>query len=100
MTDRKMIEGTALNLGGKEYIVPPLTLGQVRRLQKDIERISKLDASSLDNSAIDTMLNVILTGLSRNYPDMTKEQLEDIVDIGNLRTVTEAVLGVSGLKKE
>lgn len=100
MTDRKLIEGKAINLGGTEYIVPPLNLGQIRRLQKEIESIGKLDAANLDDNAVDTMLKIIHTGLSRNYPEMKKEQLEDLVDLGNLRAVTEAVLGVSGLKKE
>lgn len=100
MTDRKMIEGKTLNLGGTEYIVPPLNLGHIRRLQKDIERINQLDARSLDNDAVDTMLKIIHTGLSRNYPDMTMEQLEELIDLGNMREVTQAVLGVSGLKKE
>lgn len=100
MTDRKMIDGKAINLGGTEYIVPPLSLGHVRRLQKDIERINQLDARSLDDDAVDTMLKIILTGVSRNYPEMTKEQLEDLIDLGNMREVTQAVLGVSGLKKE
>lgn len=95
-----MIEGKTINLGGEEYVVPPLNLGQIRRLQKEIENIGRLDAASLDDNAVDTMLNVILAGMSRNYPELTKEKLEGLIDLGNMRAVTEAVLGVSGLKKE
>lgn len=95
-----MIEGKAINLGGKEYTVPPLSLGQIRKLQKDIERIGQLDAASLDDAAVDTMLKVVHAGISRNYSEMTLDELAEIIDLGNLRAVTEAVLGVSGLKKE
>lgn len=95
-----MIEGKTINLGGTEYVVPPLNLGQIRRLQKDIEKINQLDARSLDDNAVDTMIKIIHAGLSRNYPEMTKKQLEDLIDLGNMREVTQAVLGVSGLKKE
>ena len=95
-----MIEGKPINLGGTEYVVPPLNLGQIRRLQKEIESIGKLDAATMNDRTVGTMLKVIHAGVSRNYPEMTLEQLEEIIDLGNIRTVTEAVLGVSGLKKE
>ena len=94
-----MIEGTTIKLGKDEYTVPPLTLGQIRRLQKEIESIGQLNTTTLDENAVDTMLKVIHAGMSRNYPEMKPDDLADLIDLGNMRAVTEAVLGVSGLKK-
>ncbi len=33
----------------------------------------------------------------RNYPDLTMDELEEMLDMGNILHVTEGVLAISGL---
>lgn len=95
-----MIEGKTINLGGEDYVIAPLTLGQIRSMQKEIESIGRFDAKTLNDGALDIMIKVIHAGMSRNYPEITTEKIEGLIDLKNIRDVVEAVLGVSGLKKE
>ncbi|ENT1749659.1 hypothetical protein CAA71_002200, partial [Neisseria gonorrhoeae] len=37
--------------------------------------------------------------LKRNYPDLTREEAADLIDIGNMNEVFAAVMDVSGLKR-
>lgn len=94
-------EGVNVVMGGKEWIVPPLTLKQLRRLSKNMATISALGSApaptALSDEVIDSVLEVVHSALSRNYPELTLEDLGDMVDMRNMVRVMNAVMGVSGL---
>jgi hypothetical protein len=85
-------------MGGKDWTVPPLTLGQLRRFLPKIRSMTTIDASGLTDDQIDTMAEVVAAALVRNYPDTTAEVVLDLLDMGNARTVLDAVLTGSGLR--
>ena len=91
-------EGLPITIGGTEYIVPPLSFKQVKALQPEIEKLSKITAESATNSteATEVMIKIIHSALQRNYPELTVEALEDMLDLGNVRTIIQAVMGISG----
>ena len=91
-------EGTAVQMAGRTWIVPPLSLGQVRRLQPNIDRLGATDAAL---SVMDDGIELILAALTRNYPELTKRELADeMLDLGNFRQVIDAVMGMSGLTQK
>lgn len=90
-----MIDGVTLNLGGTDYVVPPLNFKALRRLLPVIERFGKAGASFTPEQ-MDGVVEVVHAALTRNYPDFPREQLEDVIDLGNAATVLTAVLGASG----
>lgn len=87
-------KGTPLELGGTIYIVPPLSLGAVEQLQS---RIGEFNGDMADLSQVGLVIDVAHTAMKRNYPDLTREQVADIVDLGDMAKVFEAVMKVSGL---
>jgi hypothetical protein len=94
-----MIPGVEISMGGREWIVPPLTLGQLRRLGPKIRAMTTIDARGLTDKQIDAMTEIVATALARNYPEVTTEEILDLLDMGNARAVLEAVLGGSGLRR-
>lgn len=86
-------EGVALKFGEGEFVIPPLNLGQVKRL---IPLIEKMRNGTDDAEKFDAVVTVAHAALSRNYPDLTIEQVEEMVDLGNLKKVIDAVMGISG----
>lgn len=90
-------EGVAINLGGTEYTVPPLSLGQIKKYKDLLSQIKVSNDPTVED--FDNLLTVIHAALSRNYPEITVEQLTEMIDLGNLGMVVQAVMGVSGLKK-
>lgn len=89
-----MIRGITLNLGGTDYIVPPLSLGALEELQ---ERIQAFDGTL---AAAGTVVDCAHRALRRNYPDLTRDQVADMIDVGDFQDVMEAVMDVGGLKRK
>lgn len=90
------IPGTALNLGGHDFIVPPLNLNQVQHFGSVFESPPKADnfVQEFENA-----LPIIIAAMQRNYPDFTEEDARALIDVGNFRDVVEAIVDSSGLVK-
>lgn len=95
-----MIDGEKMRLGEEEYTVPPLNLRMIRKLHES-GVLAKVPASrlglliSVEN--LDVALEVIHCALLRNYPGLGREQLEDVVDMGNVEPLIRAALNAPGL---
>lgn len=97
----KIIEGVEIAFGQKKLIVPPLSLGQLKRLRGDLEKLAAVNTADqqIDDATVDAMVHIVTAAIKRNYPDMKEEDVAEALDLSNLPTVVQAVLGVSGLKK-
>jgi hypothetical protein len=84
-------------MGGETWLIPPLTLGQLRRLMPKVRQLTDVDAS-MGEPQIAVLVEIVATALQRNYPDVTFEQVENLLDLGNAGAVLNAVLTGSGLK--
>lgn len=96
------VKGISILLAGVPYIVPPLSLGALEQLQ---ERLSGFDASAIDRGQIDArQMSVIIdaahAALKRNYPNLERAELAEMIDLENMLEVFEAVMDVSGLKRK
>ena len=92
-----MINGTKITLGGTEYIVPPLNFKALKTLQPMIESLSKIDMA-MSNEQIDNVAEIVLAALNRNYPDKTKDDVLEWLDLGNSGQILGAIMGASGIK--
>lgn len=91
-----MIPGVTIEMGGRQWTVPPLTLGQLRRLMPKIARLAEI-GSAIGESEIGMLIDIVAAALARNYPEITAEMLEELLDLGNAGPVLNAVLSGSGL---
>lgn len=92
-----MIPGVEVAMGGENWLIPPLTLGQLRRLMPKVRQLTEIDAS-MGESQIAVLVEIVATALQRNYPDASFEVVENLLDLGNAGAVLNAVLTGSGLK--
>lgn len=88
----ELLDGARLKIGRREYIVPPLNLRGVKRAQVLIPALAREG----DPAAVDAAVEILHLAVARNYPEVTREQLEDEVDLGNLNQLVEAVLAIAG----
>lgn len=91
------IKGVTVELNGTNYVIPPIALGALEQLQ---ERIGTFDGNVQDAKQISTVIDCAHAAMRRNYPDMTREEVADLIDIGNMNEVFTAVMDVSGLKRK
>jgi hypothetical protein len=93
-----MIPGVTVAMGDQDWIVPPLTLGQLRRLMPKVRQLTDIDAS-MGEVQIEVMVEIVVAALQRNYPNVTTTVVEELLDLGNASGVLNAVLTGSGLKR-
>jgi hypothetical protein len=92
-----MFPGVTIAMGGQDWIVPPLTLGQLRRLMPKVRQLTEIGAS-MGETQIGVLVEIVAAALQRNYPEATADMVENLLDLGNASAVLNAVLTGSGLK--
>ena len=97
-------DGESIKIGGREFTVPPLNLKGVKKVEPMLKRLVEMSANVASTiitpEQSDLMRDIVLVALNRNYPEMTADELDDILDLGNLTNIMEAVTGQSGFKKK
>ena len=90
-------EGELVKLGEREFIVPSLSVTQARKLWPAILDLNR--GVSLEDfpTKLDQALPIILAALTRNYPEVTLEQLGEWVDVRNFPKLMKIVAGQSGM---
>jgi len=92
-----MYAGTKITIGGAEYIVPPVSLGQLRNgVLAKLQEHDQLLADGKIFEATALRGEVILAALRRNYPDFAEDTLMDHLDMRSITPIWLAVLGASG----
>jgi CRP-like cAMP-binding protein len=94
----KRIKGVMLELGGEVFECPPLALGDLELLQDRLEAMKK-STSQTDRETVSTVIDATLAALNRNYPDLTRQALARLIDVGNMQQAMLAVMAVSGLER-
>lgn len=90
------VQGVELVIGYVEYVVPALSLFDVRRLAPQLKTMDLTSRVNPENLLV--LVDVAHSALKRNYPEITSEELEKQLDLGNMSRVFEAVMGVSGFE--
>lgn len=89
------IPGVEFPFPGKPLVIPPLALGDLEQL---LDRINLVMAGSMDKDSIATVIDATHAALLRNYPDMERKEVADLLDLRNMRDALDAVMGASGLE--
>jgi hypothetical protein len=92
-----VIPGIMIEMGGQQWTVPPLTLGQLRQLMPKVQQLTEI-GSQMGEKQIGILVEIVAAALQRNYPDISVEIVENLLDLGNAGAVLNAVLTGSGLR--
>jgi hypothetical protein len=90
-------EGEVVRLGDRDYTIPSLSVKQAKNLWANMLELDKGVTAETLPSKYELALPIILAAMSRNYPDLKLEELEDLVDMKNFRVLMRIVSGQSGL---
>ena len=91
-------EGIKLTIGGKEYTFAPLNFAAIKRLRPAIEMLETVtpETKILSDEQVDAFVSIVHASLVRNYPDMTPDETADLIDMGNIGTIVQGIMGISG----
>jgi hypothetical protein len=91
--------GVELDIAGKKYVVPALSLGHLKQYKEEIARMRTTDEEADPYEIMVTAIPVIHAAMSRNYPLLEVAEVERVVDIYNYRPIIDEIFAVSNLVK-
>lgn len=96
------MEGKIVIIGGRDFSVPKLRVGTLRRVTGILKEIDGLDPKAPDDTLrwFDAHSRAILELLQRNYPEMQREDLEDLIDADGVVDVFMAVMAAAGRRMD
>jgi hypothetical protein len=97
MADEPRFEGTEMTIAGKKYVIPAMNLKRLKKQRPNIDLLRSMSPGpQMTEEEIGVMVEIIHAALSRNYPDLTVDDVEEMVDLNNIRPISMAVMGASG----
>lgn len=94
-----MIPGVEYDFGGgRIYMIAPLSLGALEIMQERLAELPTL--SSVDPVAVKTMVDATHMAMRRNYPDIKRSEVAELVDVSNIGEVYECLLDASGVRRK
>jgi hypothetical protein len=91
------VKGISMVLGdGATYVVPPLNLFSLELLQDRLQTF----AGGLDKDSVSLIVDATHMALQRNYPDVSRETVSQLLDVANMLEVMAALMDVSGLARK
>jgi hypothetical protein len=95
-----LVDGIDVKVGREVLTVPALNFKALRRLKPSLDILKGIDrnASDLTDEQFDAIVHIVHTAIRRNYPNMSIEDLEEGLDMSNLKPVIDAVMANSGMK--
>jgi len=93
-----ILDGATINLGGRDFIVPALSLKLIRKLRPKLQQLSAMSEMPTDED-VSNVAAIAHEALKRNYPNLELDYVEDLIDLRNLGDVVGAITGVSGLTR-
>jgi hypothetical protein len=93
----KRIKGVVVEINGDPVVFPPLSLGALEQLR---ERLVDFTGDPSDAAQVSTVIDAAHASLRRNDPALTREAVAEIIDLGNMIEVFEAVMDAGGLRRK
>ena len=87
-----------VKIGGKEYIIKPLSMLDIKKLNIEKKNLKKDD----DIAAYDYSFYTLLTVIKKWNPeakDLTVDEFEEMIDVDDFERVQKAIVQIAGLKK-
>ena len=85
---------TTITLGGRDYAIRPLTLGQLRVVLPAFARTGKLGAAD----GIDAAIDILAAALARDHRDLTRDALLQLEMLpAELASAVARIAELSGL---
>lgn len=86
------VKGVSIEFADGPLVVPPLSLASIEELQP------RLALFNGDIGSVGIVIDSLHHALKRNYPTITREEVGELVDMGNMQEVMDAVMNVAGLR--
>ena len=88
------IKGTQIELGGEQFVMPPLSLLHLEQFQS---KFKSFDGVPTNPENISFFIDSVHAAMKRNYPECTREDIGEALGLESMNEVMSALVSVSGL---
>jgi hypothetical protein len=93
------IPGVRINLGGVNFVLAPLGLRLTREFEAKAKALEKAIESGDVEAGFEFGAEIIHASLLRNYPDITMDEVRELIDVANMIEAQQKIMGASGLER-
>ena len=91
-----MIPGAILTFGGTEWTIPPINLRIDFAFKEQIKTVCKPEGEVEFVDYVDAAAAILFALMLRNYPDLTRDQFNDLIDLPMVKPLMAGLLHLSG----
>lgn len=91
-----MIPGAIITLGDQQYTVPPINLRIDFAYKEQIATVCKPEGEAGFAEYVSAAGDILFALVQRNYPEMTRDQFNELIDLPMLRPIINGMLAISG----
>lgn len=84
--------GVIVTLGERDYVLPALSLRWLEIHREEIKQV-------VNDIPFGLALSAISSALRRNYPDLSQDEIDDMIDVSNMPGLWDLVMDTGGLKR-
>lgn len=94
------MEPNEVDVGGVKFKVSPLNFATLKKIQPMLGILSQVTSETRVPSMemMQAVTEVVYLALVRLNPDVTKEQIDDLITVDNVANVIDKIFNVSGVK--
>jgi len=89
-------KGTVINLGGKDYELPPFNLNTMVELEDQFNCSIENIKEAMESRRAGTIKKLLIVFLCPHYPELTPEKIGELVTLTNLAEVSTKVAQAIG----
>lgn len=84
--------GVSVAVGDRTFVVPRLSLRQLQVLKDQIKRIQDRSKEIDLDAQIGDITDIVHAAVGRNYPDLSRDELADLLDLGTVGPFLRAAI--------
>jgi hypothetical protein len=91
-----MFKGETIDLGGTEYVIPPLSLEKLEELEPQFHALAMPTADF--RGRVNALMPILLASFQRNHPEITEPNLRQLLDLPSLNRLVEIIMRCNGFR--
>ena len=92
-----LYEGETIVIRGNEYVIPGMSFAQLEANAEDIDKIMTAKDEDM-MKMLGVTSKIVHLAMGRNYPDLTLDEVKDMLDMRNMQKIIQAIMGGSGFQ--
>ena len=93
------IPGTEVTLSGVTLHLAPININQVKALAPVVKKLGEISIDTPLDEQMEVAVPIVFAAAVRNHPDITEDDLRNLLDMGNFQQAINAAMQIGGYQQ-